>query len=103
MSARLNAGVVLGHILVVGELAMGGIRQRTAILDTLRKLPRARVASHEEVLALVEQEKLWGRGISYVDAHLLASVLLTPGSGLWTRDRRLVAAAQAIGVPEAPV
>ncbi len=103
MSDRLRSGVVLAHMFVIGQLGMGGMQRRRAILDELNDLPRARIARHEEVMALVEREKLWGSGISYVDAHLLASVLLTPGAGLWTRDRRLSAAAQSIGVPEAPV
>jgi predicted nucleic acid-binding protein len=87
---------------VIGELTMGNIRQRRVVLDTLDELPRARIASHEEVMALIEREKLWGRGVSYIDIHLMASVLLTPGVELWTRDRRLASAAQSIGVAEAP-
>jgi regulation of enolase protein 1 (concanavalin A-like superfamily) len=60
---------------------------------SLESLKRAENATHREVRAFVEQHRLYGAGIGYVDAHLLASVVLTPGSSLWTRDKRLLAAA----------
>lgn len=63
----------------------------------LQGLPKARVAEDDEVLRLIEQRKLYGRGIGYVDAHLLAAVLLTPGSRLWARDRRLLNVATTMG------
>lgn len=94
----LNTGQVLAHPFVIGELALGSLRQRDVILDTLNNLPRAKIAADEEVLAFINQSKLAGLGVGYIDAHLLASVRLTPGTLLWTRDKRLCAAANRLGL-----
>jgi predicted nucleic acid-binding protein len=84
LAALLNGGEVLGHPFVIGELALGNLRQREAVLSDLRDLPRAIVASDAEALGLIDRQTLFGRGIGYVDAHLLAAVRLTAGSRLWT-------------------
>lgn len=94
----LSTGQVLAHPFVIGELALGSLRQRDVILDTLNNLPRAKIAADEEVLAFINQSKLAGLGVGYIDAHLLASVRLTPGTLLWTRDKRLCAAANQLGL-----
>ena len=93
----LNTGRVLAHPFIIGELALGNLQQRDAILDTLSNIPRAKIATDEEVLALINQSKLYGLGIGYVDAHLLASVRLTPSTLLWTRDKSLSKAAKQLG------
>lgn len=80
--ALLNNGEVLGHPFVTGELALGNLRQRDAFLSDLRALPRAVVASDEEVLRLINRQMLFGRGIGYVDAHLLAAARLTADTKL---------------------
>lgn len=80
---------VLSHPMVIGELACGTLRNRTEILQLLDNLPKAVQATHAEVLHMIEERKLMGKGIGYVDAHLLASVLLTPSAQLWTLDRKL--------------
>lgn len=85
--------------MVVGELALGTLRDRAIVLTLLDELPAAVTATHDEVMAMVDDEALFGRGLSLVDAHLLASLRLTPGARLWTRDRRLREAADTIGVP----
>jgi hypothetical protein len=97
LAACLEAGEALGHPLVIGELAMGNLRRRPEVLGSLRALPAAAVASNEEVLDFVERERLYGRGAGFVDAHLLASVRLTPDARLWTLDRRLADLAARIG------
>ena len=97
LKAALEASEVVMHPWVVGELACGHLRQRAQLLDLLQGLPAATVASDAEVLLLIEQEQLMGRGIGYVDAHLLASARLT-GCWLWTKDRRLGALAKDLGV-----
>ena len=97
----LNGGEVLGHPFVIGELALGNLRQREAVLSDLRDLPRAVVASDAEALGLIDRQTLFGRGIGYVDAHLLAAVRLTAGSKLWTRDRRLRAVSAQFGLAAA--
>ena len=93
LTTLLDAGEVLGHPFVIGELALGNLRQRDALLADLQDLSQAATASDEEVLNLIDREALYGRGIGYVDAHLLAASRLTVGSKLWTLDRRLHAVA----------
>ena len=94
----LNRSGVLAHPFVIGELALGSLRQRDAVLAALRGLPSAVVADDAEVAGFIERHRLFGLGIGYIDAHLLASVKLTAGASLWTRDRRLGETAQRLGV-----
>ena len=89
LAKLLHAGMVLTHPFVIGELALGNLRQRKVVLDALADLPRANVATEPEVLHFIDQNALFGRGVGYVDAHLLAAVRLTPGAELWTNDKRL--------------
>lgn len=95
---RLEAGEVLTHPFIIGELALGNFRDRSSVLDALANLPQATRAEDGEVLALIDSSRLHGTGIGYVDAHLLASVRLTPMVRLWTRDRRLQLAASHLGL-----
>lgn len=101
LARMLDHERVLAHPFVVGELALGSLRQRESILAALQDLPHATVASDTEVLSLIEREALYGRGIGYVDAHLLASARLTAGGSLWTRDKRLHAVAARLGLATA--
>jgi len=101
LSALLDDGEVLGHPFVLGELALGNLRQRDEIRPVLQRLPQATSASHLEVLQFIDREALYGRGIGYVDAHLLAAARLTAGSKLWTRDRLLQTVAGHLGVAAA--
>lgn len=94
----LNAGRVITHPFVIGEIALGSLRQRDVVLDTLNNLSRAKIATDDEVLVFISQSKLYGLGVGYVDAHLLASVRLMPGALLWTRDKRLSTAARQFGL-----
>jgi len=87
---------------VLGELALGNLRPRNDILRVLRRMAQATSASHLEVLQMIDREALYGRGIGYVDAHLLAAARLTAGSKLWTRDRRLQRVADQLGLAAAP-
>lgn len=89
---------VLMHPVVIGEVALGSITDRSASLAILRDLPRAIAAQEEEVLQLIEDWKLCGSRIGYGDAELLASVLLTAGSRLWTRDRSLRRGAEQLSL-----
>jgi len=93
---------VLGHSFVLGELAIGSLKRRKTILIEIESLPQAIVASDFEVRHFIESHSLYGRGIGYIDAHLLASVRLTPEAQLWTRDKRLhgIAAAMSIAFNE---
>lgn len=85
------------HPFVVGEIACGNLRDRSSVLELLQDLPNAVVAEGEEVLGFIERLALHGKGMGYVDVHLLASVALTKGAMLWTRDKRLRAAATDLG------
>jgi hypothetical protein len=93
----LESEEVLAHPFVIGELACGSFRNRREILSLLRDLPQAVTADHGEVLRLVESHRLMGRGLGYVDVHLLASVMLH-GALIWTLDRRLAESAGRLDV-----
>jgi predicted nucleic acid-binding protein len=95
LADRLSEGFVLMHPFVCGELGCGNLRNRSAILSDLRALPPAKLASDEEVGRLIEDRKLWGRGLGWIDVHLLASALLSH-CGFWTLDKRLGEAATAL-------
>lgn len=97
----LNAGMVLVHPFVIGELALGTLRQRDVVLADLSELPRVAVATDVEVQGFIHRHALYGRGIGYVDAHLLAAVRLTAGAALWTADQRLRNVANGLGVARA--
>ena len=97
LKALLLDGQVLCHPFVVGELACGALQKRSEILSMLKALPAAHLLEHEEVLSFLEPRRLCGRGIGWVDAHLLASTLLT-GCGLWTLDKPLRRAAADLNV-----
>jgi predicted nucleic acid-binding protein len=96
LGEALAAGLVLTHPFVIGELACGNLRSRARILADLSALPWAVAATDEEVLRLVEEHKLWGRGIGWIGAHLIASALLT-NCRIWTLDRQLARGASAAG------
>ncbi len=89
LAELLERGEVLTHPLVIGELACGQLKRRREILDLLHALPPATVASEAETLLFIERRKLMGKGMGYIDAHLLASVTLTDDASLWTVDRKL--------------
>ena len=94
----LEASQVLTHPFVVGELALGSLKNPEAILGGLKGLPQAATATDEEVQRFIERNALFGLGIGYIDAHLLAAVRLNAGSRLWTRDKRLGAIADRMGL-----
>lgn len=97
LATLLQGGEVLTHPLVIGDLACGTLRNRSEVLELLQGLPVATVASDAEVLLLIERERLMGRGIGYIDAHLLASARVSH-CRLWTQDLRLAAVAQEKGL-----
>ena len=102
LAGLLNKGAVLAHPFIIGELALGRMQQRAIVLASLQALPRAAVASDAEVLHFIERHALFGRGIGYVDAHLLAAARLTAEASLWTRDKRLHDVADALGLAATP-
>ena len=96
LRSMLEADHVVCHPFVVGELACGNLRNRQEILGLLAALPEARLADHHEVLHLMESRRLYGCGLDWIDAHLLASALLTD-CDVWTRDRPLKVASARLG------
>lgn len=94
----LNAGRVLMHPFVIGEIALGALRHRARVLDLLNDLPSATPATDPEVLSFIAAHKLFGRGIGYVDTHLLAATQLTAGASIWSKDQRLSQTAAELGI-----
>lgn len=93
----LGDDLVLSHSGVIEELALGSMLGREAFIGFLSSLERCPNLTHDELMAFVEGEKLWGRGLSVVDVHLLGSARLA-GSAIWTRDKRFREAARQVGV-----
>lgn len=98
LAELLETQAIVIHPFVIGELALGNLRQREMILDDLRALPQAQVATDPEVLDFIARHGLAGQGIGHIDAHLLAASRLTPDCLLWTRDKRLRAVAERMAL-----
>jgi predicted nucleic acid-binding protein len=98
LAGILEQGSVLMHPFILGELACGNLKNRAELLRLLQDLPRAQAATDAEVLDLIERRALMGRGIGYIDAHLLASAVLTDTVPLWTRDKLLNQVAQELNI-----
>ncbi len=101
--SALNEAQILMHPFVVGELACGKLRNRQEFLSLLRNLPEAPVATQDQALSFIEQHHLMGRGIGYIDAHLLAATALGPSTRIWTRDKRLANLAIDLNLNFVPV
>jgi predicted nucleic acid-binding protein len=98
----LNRGQVLMHPFIIGELALGDLDPRETILDDLQGLPKVTAAGDNEIMAFIHRQKLFNSGIGYVDVHLLAATRLTAGTRLWTRDKKLAAAAARLSLAANP-
>lgn len=97
LSELLEAGIVIGHPFLAGEVACGQLRNRFEVLDLFRRLPQAPLVTHDEALDLLERERLYGQGLGWIDLHLLASSL-SSGCGLWSFDTSLSRSAEALGI-----
>ena len=97
LKALLNDGNVACHPFIIGELACGNLKNRSEILSLLYALPMAINAEHEEVMRFIEDRSLMGKGLGYVDMHLLVSAFLTDCS-LWTLDKRLGELSSILGL-----
>ncbi|MGV3712591.1 type II toxin-antitoxin system VapC family toxin [Pseudolysinimonas sp.] len=102
LSELLERDEVGSHSLVIHELALGSIADRATVLASLEALRRFPTLHHDEVRELVQSRRLWGRGLSVVDVHLLGAVAVTPGARLWTRDKRLRVASLEMGLAAEP-
>jgi predicted nucleic acid-binding protein len=95
LAAHLEAGEVLCHPYVIGEIGLGMLKQRREVLELMAALPSALVVSHDEEMAFVDQRRQAGRGIGWVDVHLAASAVVSRAK-LWTADRRLADVARVL-------
>ena len=98
MRKHLNQGSIVIHPFIIAELALGSLQERTKTLALMDLLPQVRVAQLSEVRLTIEARRLYGLGIGLTDAHLIASVLINSFTLLWTRDKRLRKAAEALGI-----
>ena len=98
LRSLIHKDLLLAHPFVIGELAMGSLKQRAITLQSLKLLPQVLVARDEEVMLLVESHRFYSKGLSYVDAHLLTSSLITTDCRLWTYDKRLHEAGRKLGI-----
>jgi hypothetical protein len=98
MRKQLNQGRITIHPLIVAELALGSLKERTRTLALLDLLPQVRVAQLGEVRTMIETRRLYSLGIGLSDAHLIASVFLTPSTLLWTKDKQLRKVAAALDI-----
>lgn len=102
LARLLEDSAVLAHPWVTGELALGNLNHREEVIGLLGGLPQATLADNNEVLRLISQETLYGAGIGYVDAQVLAATRLTPDTRLWTRDKRLATITKRLGLDFQP-
>ncbi len=98
LAQYLSQGQVHIHPMITSELACGYLQNRKQLISLWQNLPGAIEASHHEALYFLESHALMGKGIGFVDLHLLASAHLTPNTQLWTRDKRLAGIAQSLGI-----
>jgi predicted nucleic acid-binding protein len=98
LAALLGRGAVVMHPMIIGELACGNLRNRAELIRLWRDLPSIAQATHDEALYFLEQNRLMGKGVGWVDIHLLAAVALRRDTVLWTKDKRLGGLADALGL-----
>lgn len=98
----LEQGEVLTHPLIIGELACGSLRDRSEVIEMMQRLPMSPKTTDDEALHFIDGNRLWGRGIGYIDVQLLASTVLLENTRLWTVDARLASAAARLFVSFTP-
>ena len=97
LETLLNEGQVVCHPFIVGEIACGNLKNRAEILSLLQALPMATHVEHDEVMKFIEDQTLMGKGLGYIDIHLIASALLTE-IPLWTVDNKLNEVSSKLGI-----
>ncbi|MDJ0813520.1 MAG: type II toxin-antitoxin system VapC family toxin [Woeseiaceae bacterium] len=102
LESLLEQGRVCGHPFVIGELACGNLQSRQTVIDLLGRLPQAPQASQDEVLHFIDVHELMGRGVGFIDVHLLAATALAGDARLWTKDRRLAQLAGELQLSHVP-
>jgi len=101
LAALLEEGKVSIHPFIIGELACGNLRNRSEILSLLNSLPVSVVAQHEEIMTFIDRHRLMGKGLGYVNVHLLAATVLSDIQ-LWTEDKALASASKVMGMEFRP-
>ena len=101
LAQLLAEGEIVQHPMITGEIALGSIKPREALLRFLQLLPSTLISTDADVLVFIDEQRLFGTGIGYVDAHLLAACI-NGGHKLWTRDKRLAAQADRLAVSYEP-
>ena len=96
-SELLENEQVVCHPFVIGELACGNLKKREEILELLEALPKSMLAKQDEVLELIKSGKLYGKGIGWIDAHLITSAILE-NILIWTRDKRLKSICESLKI-----
>jgi len=97
LEALLEEGKVACHELIIGELACGSIKNRREILPLLQALPRVVEAEHDEAMRFIDRHRLIGKGLGFIDVHLMVSALLSD-TPLWTLDKALKAESSRLGI-----
>lgn len=98
LAQLLTQGQVCIHPMITGELACGNLKNRGQLIDLWQSLPCSIEASHQEALLFLESHRLMGKGIGFVDLHLLSSTALTANTLLWTHDKRLASIAKSLNI-----
>ena len=98
LAGLLLSEQVMCHPYIIGEIALGSLKARQTVLSLLQELPSVVVSEHAEILSLIEKIGAFSRGIGYVDICLIASAMLTPGVRIWTRDKKLHAVCEELGL-----
>jgi predicted nucleic acid-binding protein len=98
LQRRLDADEITMHPFVIGELALGPLPARLTTISRLDGLPQIYPATSSEIRRLIEDLKLYNRGIGWTDAHLIAAVLINPSTQLWTRDKALRSIAESLAI-----
>ena len=103
LAALLQQGIVAIHPFIIGEIACGNLSNREYLLGLLSALPQAPAATNEEALVLIERRQLMGRGLGFIDIHLLGTTLIHGAMSIWSTDKRLSSCAAELGIAYQPV
>jgi predicted nucleic acid-binding protein len=96
LAGLLEQERIVTHLCVIGELALGNLTKRNQAIHDLQRLPQIPSATDTEILEWIERRRMFGKGIGWVDAHVLLSCILN-GAELWTFDKQLALAARSCG------
>lgn len=102
LATLLLQGRIAMHLMVIGELCCGSLKSRARLMDLWQEMPRLAEVSHLQAMRFIEQHQLMSRGVGFIDVHLLAAVAAVRGARLWSKDNRLSAIAEELGLAHLP-